>query len=293
MSNDTTMQYDSAADAALADPSTVNLDSPDSSVTPPLDGTQNAGEDASIPVWNGAEYALDVNGQKIIPKNKDELVSWARKGRDYSQRMNEFKTQEQQFQQRAAKVAELEKLASAFEKNPDLQSRLMAMYQETLQKAQQPVVDAAGNQVPLPPEVKAKLDQVDSIAKEFEKIKEEREDSALELEIQTLKTKHASDDWAADAGEGTLLDRILKTAHKYALTDLEDAYKLCTYDTVKTNTEVEVKKSLAAQREQEHKAGIVSGASTGNRQSAPGYDPRKGDWRDAANAALADTTLMK
>jgi hypothetical protein len=148
--------------------------------------------------------------------------------------------------------------------------------------------------VPIPPEIQKKLETVDRISQEFEQIKIEKEDQALDLEIQKLQAKHAEDDWKTDNGEGTILDKILKTAHKYALTDLEDAYKLCTYDNVKLQTEAATKKKLEEQRANENRAVIVSGGTPASRGGAPKqFDPGRTDWRGTLEAALADTNTMK
>ena len=96
-----------------------------------------------------------------------------------------------------------------------------------LHKGQQP---NPGQQPALPPEIQAKLEKLDSVTQDVQRMKEKEEDQALDQEISGLKAKHSDFDWTTDSGEGTLEKQVLQAAMENGLNDLEKAFRIVTFD---------------------------------------------------------------
>jgi hypothetical protein len=253
---------DDAAAQAIADTGTDSVVSNDTAVSP--DGSSSPDASGATPqadatTFNPELYAFEHKGQRILPKDENQVRQWLSGGYNFSQNQAEFKKQQTEFQARQAKVAELERLNEAFEKNPLLQKEIFALLQKT---AQPQVPGQPPAQMPvLPPEIQAKLEKLDTVTQDVQRMKEKEEDQALDQEVSGLKAKHPEFDWQSDAGEGTLEKQVLQAAMDHGLNDLEKAFRLVTYDKLKTNTEAAVLKRLADERQANIRAGVV--ATTG------------------------------
>jgi len=255
--------YEQAAGDALADPNAQSLEQPGNAGDA---GTQagSAQVASTTGTWNPEEWALTVNGQKVLPKNRENLLTWANQGYGYSQKAAELNKQKAELEKQAAQVAQYQQLNEAFEKNPQFKNKIIELYQQT----QQGTATAQQQQQiqTLPPEILQKLERVDGLEHEFQQIKEEKEDKLLDQEIQSLQAKYKDEDWNTDAGSGTLLFQVLKKAHDTGLTNLEDVYKMLRFDHIKTNTEALTRKQMADQQADNARKGIVSSIGT---QGAP------------------------
>ena len=255
---------DDAATQAIADTGTDFVAADDTVISPDNAGSPDASgviPQDNATTFNPELYAFEHKGQRIVPKDENQVRQWLSGGYNFSQNQQSFKQQQAEFQARQAKVAELERLNEAFEKNPQLQKDIFELLQKTTQSqisGQQPQQAQAPA---LPPEIQAKLEKLDTVTQDVQRMKEKEEDQALDQEISGIKAKHPEFDWQSDLGEGTLEKQVLQAAMDHGLNDLEKAFRLVTYDKVKTNTEAAVLKRLADERQANAKAGII--ATTG------------------------------
>jgi hypothetical protein len=285
MKYDTNQDYDAAAAEANQDTATLVSETSDTSEA----NNQNP-EDKSnqAPVWDGTQFSFEQNGQKIVPKDRNELLMWANRGRNYSQRAAELKQQQAEIERMKSEYGQYAQLAQAFEQNPAFKKQILDLYAKSQNNTASPQEEQ--QLANLPPEIQAKLakiDKVDELESKFEKIQEEKEDQLLENEVNALKNKYKAD-WDTDDGEGTLIHKIMQKAIDTGLF-LEDCYKLLNYDSIRTNTEAETKKALAEQQMQNQKKGIVSGAYS--QKAAPqSVDVSKTSWNKLAEQAIAEMT---
>ena len=71
--------YEQAASDGLADPSVSSGEQPgnsDAAGTQP-DASQAA---SNTSTWNPEEWAINVNGQKVLPKSRENILQWANQG---------------------------------------------------------------------------------------------------------------------------------------------------------------------------------------------------------------------
>jgi hypothetical protein len=268
--SDGTQDYDNAAAEAIADPASSNV--VDSSGTGDAAGTQDQSvQNAAITeTWNPEQWALTVNGQKVLPKSKENILQWANQGYNYSQRASELNKRKADMDAMQNQYAQYKQLNDAFEQNPAFKQKILELYQSTQQGTATP---AQQNQVAqLPPEILSKLGEVDQIKSEFQAIKEEKEDQLLDQELQSLRNKFKDEEWDTDAGNGTLQFQILKKAHDTGVTNLEDVYKMLRFDHIKTNTEAMTRKQMAEQQAENARKGIVSSNVSGQKPAKKGVD---------------------
>ena len=262
---------DDAAQAAIEDIGTGAIVSDDTSAVAGADSPDASGaipQDAAT-TFNPELYSFEHKGQRIIPKDENQVRQWLSGGYNYSQNQSAFKKQQSELEARAAKVAQLEQLNDAFEKNPQFQKQILEWYQKSLnpQQPQQGGVNQPQQQ--LPPEILKQLEKVDMVSQEVERIKEKEEDAALNQEITNLKSKYGEYDWTSDAGDGNLETQVLKVAMDHGLTDLEKAFKIVTYDKVRTTAEANALKRLAEEKVNATKAGIVSSNASPSQKPVP------------------------
>jgi hypothetical protein len=262
--------YEQAASDGLADPSVSSGEQPansDAAGTQP-DASQAA---SNTSTWNPEEWAINVNGQKVLPKSRENILQWANQGYGYSQKAAELNKQRQELEAQKGQYAQYSQLNEAFEKNPSFRNKIIELYQQSQQGTATPQQQAQVGQ--LPPEIMQKLQRVDSLESEFQAIKEEKEDKLLDQEIQSLQSKFKDEPWNVDAGQGTLLFQVLKKAQETGLTNLEDVYKMIRFDHVRANTEAATRKQLADQQAENARKGVVA-SPTSQKPSAPQFNPK-------------------
>jgi len=279
---------DDAAQAAIADAGTGALVTDDTAAQPGEGSPDASGANpqGSAPTFNPELYAFESKGQRILPKDENQARMWLSGGYNFSQSQAAFKKQQAEFEQRQARVAELEKLDELFQKNPEFQKKIFEIVQQQKQP-QQP--GQSPQQAPqLPPEILAKLDKVDSVSQEVQKIKEKEEDAALEQELSGLKAKYKDYDWLTDNGEGNLEKKVLQAAMDNGLSDLDKAFKIVTYDQVKTVTEAAALKRLADQTTDNAKKGIVSSSASNQKPVPKPVNHSNMSYKDLTEMAVAE-----
>jgi hypothetical protein len=284
-----TQGYEQAAAEANADTTTDNVVT--SSDTVPTESAQSGNTEASTTVWNGEQFAFDHNGQRIIPKSLDELKLWAMRGRNVSQRNAELNKRQQEVEETSKKLAEYQKLADAFDQNPEFKKQIMDLYVKSQQGETTPQEDRQLQQ--LPPEIKDKLGVIDNLRsetqtlkEEFENIKKEKEDQLLEQEITALKNKYKDVNWDEDDGEGSFLVKVMKEAMETGLS-LEKCYKILSYDQIRTNTEAQTIRESTERELANKKKGIISSVSD-HKPQPKAVDISNTPYSKLAEAAIAE-----
>ena len=281
---------DDAAQAAIADTGTGDLVTDDSAAAagPSSPNASGAGPQDIAITFNPELYAFEHKGQRILPKDENQVRQWLSGGYNFSQNQAAFKKQQAEVEERSRRVAEYEKLAEAFEKNPQFQKQIMDWYQKSTTPQAQAQPTAANMQ--LPPELLAKLEKVDAVSQDVQRMKEKEEDSALEQEIAGLKSKYKDYDWTTDSGEVTLEKQVLQAAMDNGLNSLEKAFKLITYDKVATKSEAAALSRLAAQKADDAKKGVVSSAGSSQKPAQKPIDHSNTPYNKLAEMAAAEIT---
>jgi hypothetical protein len=237
--------------------------------------------------WNPDEYSLNYRGQVIKPRDRQHLINLAQQGLSYSQSMEVLKRQQQDMQGRYGQYEQMEQL---FKSRPDLGPKFAQLLMEQQQQPQQPQQQYQQQQYQgLPPEIMQKIEELDKFRGS---VIEKQADSQLDNEIDTLKRKFNDQQWDMPDpdGKGTLLYRTMKHAFDNNFQSLESAFKDLMFDHYVTETKANALKSAKENRQQQTRAGIVTGGPQTNPQ-APAAQPlqyNRGDtYDDALKKALA------
>lgn len=226
------------------------------------------------------QWGYKYRGQLIYPKDRNHLITLAQQGHMATQRMAEINKRAQELDERAKKYQPYEQLDKIFAENPKFAQKIWDMYQRA--QAGENVVDDGEDS-----HVGKMFQEVQSLKTEFQKLQEEKEDRALETELDNMRKAHPDHEWGVDDGDGTLEKRIMQHALDNGFNSLESAYRDMMWDTVRTNTEAEALKKAKEARLQEKKAGVVEKGGSGQRPAPKSsLNIRDANWNQIAEAAI-------
>lgn len=247
-------------------------------------GTEQTDTDtAEQPVndFDPKAWGYKYRGQEIYPKDRNHLITLAQQGHMASQRMAELNARAKELDSMQKQFDPYKQLDEVFQKNPKFAQKIWDLYQKA-QAGEDVTADVQDNGLG------AIVQDINGIKTEFQKLKEEKEDQALEREIETLKTAHSDHEWGIDEGDGTLEKRILKHALDGGFSSLESAYRDMMWDSVRTNTEAKTLKQAAQNRVAEKKAGVIDkGGSAQRPQQNNSQSVRGMSWNKIAEAAIS------
>ena len=295
------LSYDQAAAAAVADPEgpAVSTDTGTLDQSAPGDGGESGGQSAAA--WDGSQFKMKFRDKEIVPPTREQLVNWAQQGYGYSQRAAELNTREAALKKLEESTGQYQKLAEAFDANPQFKQQIMKLYQDTISgaAAAQAAGDQSGVQAnndilkqiqPLIQQAVAPFQQKAQQFDEFQKQMANRAaDESLTKEMEALKEKYKEHDWnTEDEGGHTLMWRILNLANDKGLTDPEDGYRLYMFNNVAERSRADALRGEAKRIEEQKRLGVVSNGHV-IPQPASGPD-LSGNWNQTAQAALDEWT---
>lgn len=246
--------------------------------------------------FNPQTWALNYRGQTVFPKDRDHLVNLAQKGWSYSQSMEEVNKTRAELDAKKERYAQLEQAAELLEQHPVLNQRFTQLVQEYKSNGNKFPEQAAAQQMSneqSSPQLKQALDKIAELEgklgqfdSRFQMIDSEKADAEVRAEMDAVVKNHPEADWKVDSGDGSLALRVMQLAHKYeGRISLEEAYKLLTYDNLRTNVEAEALKRAKEEKERQTKNGIVT-TTSGTKPPAQKTQPRS--YNEAAVAALSE-----
>jgi len=204
--------------------------------------------------FDSAAWTLKFRGRDVVPRDRQHLVNLAQQGYLYSQRAQELKTREEQLNQQSTKYEQYQKLAEAFQANPDLQKKIMGLYNESMTGQQQQPGQPDPTQA-FQPYVQ-KIDQLEQRLRSYD---DRQADKELQSEIKGLKDKYPDSQWDIPNEAGRTFEwEVLNHAHQNNFKTLEQAYRDMMWDTVQTRTKANTLKAQAEQQQKLHKQGVVT-----------------------------------
>jgi hypothetical protein len=164
-----------------------------------------------------AELEFEAGGKPIkVPYTDPRLKQWAQQGYDYSQKMAAYNQERQKWdasRQEYEKSYQPYKVIDDYAKqNPDWWKHVQATWDARDQSTQ-----AAGAAAALPPEVKEKLEHLESFVNDIKSEREQQkikaDDERLSAEIQGIRKEFANLPWDSKDEQGlTLEGKVLKHA---------------------------------------------------------------------------------
>ena len=227
------------------------------------------------------EFEFQYKGQTVKgPLSK--ILKWASQGYDYSQSMQAFKQTQQQFEhERSRHLETYEPIDKWVSNNPDKWERL----QRAIDLEEQGLGEIDPNN-PLLGKVQELETKLADILSEREQIKAQKEDEALDATIKSIREKYKDLDWdGADESGLTREMRVIAHANKHRFPTFEAAFKDLHFEELLTLKESRAREAMAAEKQRQAKAGIVSGKSPTLRPKAV---TKKTSYDSAANDALEE-----
>lgn len=229
------------------------------------------------------EYEFNSRGQAVkIKENDPRFQQWLSQGHDYSQNINQFKSEREKWDQDRQKWEKdwsVYREIDAFAKqNPDWLNTVQQSYAQQRQ---------SGTQGAIPPEVKQYLDQqlapvaqdiplMKQFLQEMQTQKMEKqqsdEDARLSDAMKSIQAKYQNLDFAAKDESGFSLEhRVLDHAVKNGIPTFKAAFLDYYHDNLEKLAEARGKEATMKEIEKRKKMGLLDESPAPKRQNAPRF----------------------
>jgi hypothetical protein len=203
--------------------------------------------------WNAKEWEFDWNGKKVAPDSVEKARTWMSQGYNYSQRMAEINRKERDFQTQAEKYKgydRYDQINSYAKANPEWWKFVESQWAS--RSAFQPGAEAQ----PLDPRLEAMiaplLEKVEALNQWKETAEQkatreaqEREDSALQADIDAIREQNPTIDFdAVDETGRTLEQRICAHGSEIGTKSFRAAFRDYLHDQLVESAKAQ---SIAAQ----------------------------------------------
>jgi hypothetical protein len=241
------------------------------------------------------QFALKFRGKTIIPKTKEELISFAQRGYNYDHRVKDVEAREIRLKEQETQYSQIAQLSQLFDQNPQFKDAVYKIYHQFAsgqnpQGGQQQQQVAEGQQLdieghPLVQQLRQKIEKIETGYKTWE---EKQASESVEKEVTSLKESHKDEDWTtpdAETGE-TLEIEVLKHADKNGFKSLEAAYRDLRWDNMQTQIKAQALKEAEAAKLQQAKAGTVARGGTAQPNAQQRTIPRSATYDQLAREAM-------
>ncbi len=211
------------------------------------------------------EYEFKWNG-KQIKAPEDRMLQWASQGYDYSQKAENLKAMQAEFENtrhqcepKLQRYSEVDEYAA---KNPEWWDHVNKSWQER-QQALDPSNPVAGEIQTIKSEL-AELKKFRSeLVQEKTAAQQKAEDDQLDSEIAAMRTQHKDLDWASVDETGFSLEsRILKHATDNGISSFRAAFRDYNHEKLIEMAAMQAKESAVKERQKAVKAGLMGYSST-------------------------------
>jgi hypothetical protein len=209
-----------------------------------------------------AELAFNWNGKQIkAPLNDPRVTQWVSQGYDYAQKMQAFKQSQAEFEQKQRLISELESkykpVEEYYSQNPDRWQYINQQYEAMKQG-----LDPSNPIAQKIQSFESKLSQVDQFIQnqQLERLNQQiaQEDSALESEIQSIRTEFKDLDWNTPDADGKDLEyRVLKHAQEIGTKSFRAAFRDFNHEHLLKLAEERAKENVIKERQKQTKLGLL------------------------------------
>lgn len=239
------------------------------------------------------QYSLRFRGKTIVPKSREELITWAQYGYNNTKRNQDLTERENALKEKEAKYGQVAQLSDLFEQNPQFKQAVYDIYhkfqsgqipQANQQQQQDGQVDIEGH-----PVVRQLREKLEKMEQGYQTWEEKQATDSVEKEVAGLKDAHKDEDWTtpdAETGE-TLEIEVLKHADKNGFKTLEDAYRSLRWDEMQTRIKAQALKEAEAAKAQQNRAGVVARGGSAQQGTQQKTIPRSATYDQIAKEALA------
>jgi hypothetical protein len=243
--------------------------------------------------WEPPEWAaFDSNGKRIVPDSADKAKTWLSQGHNYSQRMAEFNRKRSEFEAKQKdwepRVKRWEEVDTYARENPEWWQHVESQWNSRQSPQRPPEIAQA-----LAP-IEEKLGKYESMLSAWEKEKEEiqfkQQESALDLEVDSIRKKHANIDLASVDDSGRSLEaRVYAHATENGIPTFRAAFYDLMSDKLLELSSANAREAAAKEKASQAKAGIMGQSPTpvkGQVRQAENF--RKKSYDDLAHEAMEE-----
>lgn len=240
------------------------------------------------PQWKGEEWEFDWNGKKIVPDSRDKVKTWMSQGYNYSQRMGELnKTHAQRMADAEARERTAQQVESRFKPYVEIDEYARANQdwwnhvQQSFQNREKQGLDPNLAKVLSP--IEERLGRFEQFLaqkdQEAEHARVEKEDQALDAEIESTRKLHPNIDLSErDQSGETLERRILMHAQEIGTKSFRAAFRDYLHDKLVVQQSAHTKLQAARDTQAQAKAGLLGRTPAPTKQLKP-VDTKR-PWND-------------
>lgn len=223
-------------------------------------------------------YTIKVSG-KDITATKEQLIQWAQQGYDYPQKMQAFKAQQTEFENKYKPYTEMDEYVR---QNPEWWQHTQKAWESRNTPQNQTALDPNN---PLTKELTALRQELadikqfkDDSLKEKKQQTVEKQDQELNGEIKSMREQYAHLDWNGVNEQGYDLEsQVIAYANQRGISNFTDAFKAYNLDRIMSIAQEKAKESAAQQVKKNTKLGLLGNSSTPQKREVTPYVKGKSD----------------
>jgi hypothetical protein len=228
-----------------------------------------------------SEFTFTANG-KEINANKDEVLKWASQGHDYSQKMQEFKTQREEFDTTSARYKEIDEYATA---NPDWFEHVEQAYKNRDNTQGDSSDEEKSPELQRIEAVEQFINETKA-AKQFEARQEE--DKLLDMEVKSIREQYPNLDWnSKDEKTGHTLEmKVMNHAQTIGTNSFRAAFRDHMHDNLINGAKETGKELVSQDLAKKTKLGLLGQSPTPTQGITKAVNHKNKSYDDLTNEAL-------
>jgi hypothetical protein len=228
---------------------------------------------------------------KTVKEPIDMVLKRASMGYDYAQKMEQFKKEQEAFQNERNRLAEQESKWKPIDEyarqNPEWEKHV----RESWEKRD---AIASGKYNDLDPVIAEKLARADKFINQYENDlqvkRKETEDAVLMNSIMEVQKQHPDIDFKASDDQGRTLEyRILEHANRNGINSFKAAFRDLMFEDIMSRKEVAAKEAVAKELAERTKTGLLGKTQAPILDKGPA-NVRSKSWEEIKNMAINEFT---
>jgi hypothetical protein len=236
------------------------------------------------------EFEFNWNGRQIKAP-LDKITKFASQGYDYSQKMAEFKRQQQEFETQRQALNPFQEVDAYARANPDWWNHVRSSYESRAQQQAAQSQPAEGDLTQFIDPLKSDLNEIkewkNSVEQERIAYQRNQEDQQLEGEIKSIRESYKDLDFDRVDEEGlTLETKVLKHAVDNGIKNFKTAFRDYMADELVKRAEARGRELAVKERQEHAKRGLLGKTQAPTNGLKPAQNYRQKSYQDLTNEAL-------
>lgn len=260
----------------------------------PMTGDETTTQETVVPPVAAAptvpDFEFNHNGKQVKVKWDDPRVKqWLPQGYDYSLKMSDLKKQQEEITLQQEKYKPYKEINEWAEKNPDTWQTLVNDWRTKTAQA-----EASGQVAPqVPKEILEKIQEQDKFLAELKQERQQaaiqKEDSALEAEIKSIREKYTNLDFDAPSHDGQSLEyRVMEHGVKNSIKSFKTAFNDYYHENLLKLAEEKGKETVSKDIQKKQKLGLLGKTQAPTKGLTSPRDVRNSSYDDLLKEAMTE-----